>query len=659
MCGLTGFWAGTLAFDLEATVAHMADTLYHRGPDGSGVWSDREAGLALGHRRLAILDLSPAGHQPMSSSSGQYVLAFNGEVYNHLLLRQELQASSSRIWRGHSDTETLLAAFEQWGVEATLSRCVGMFAMAIWDRQTSALVLARDRLGEKPLYYGWFGGALLFGSELKALRAFPGCAPEIDRDVLATYLRYNCVPAPRSIYQGIHKVEPGCLLRFTSPVAPSGPRPPMVGSAGSVDVRRWWSLAEVATAARQAPIDDEREAVLLLEARLTEAVRLQSLSDVPLGAFLSGGVDSSTIVALMQSVATSPVRTFTIGFEQSAHDEAAHARLVAQHLGTDHTEMRVSSKDVLDVVPRLPVLYDEPFADSSQLPTFLVCQQARRHVTVALSGDGADELFGGYSRYHLSRRIWDRVGHWPGPLRRVLGEALDLPSPAQWETLARMAAAWKGRGLVSLPGDKAHKLAKLLKSSADLEDLYASLVSEWHDPAAVVLGCSPQLAPNFDAATTEWPEEDRMMFQDALTYLPDDILCKVDRAAMGASLETRVPFLDHRIVELSWRMPLSMKIRDGQGKWAVRQVLYKHVPKALIERPKQGFAAPVADWLRGPLRAWAEALLSESRLKQEGFFHPAVVRRKWDEHVSGRKNWQYSLWSILMFQAWLEHQTVP
>jgi asparagine synthase (glutamine-hydrolysing) len=669
MCGLAGVWVAKPASigNLSGIVSGMADAIRHRGPDDDGVWVDESQGVALSHRRLAILDLSEAGHQPMKSAGGRFVLAYNGEIYNHLEIRAELQAlGAAPAWRGHSDTETLLAAFECWGIEAALAKTVGMFAIAVWDTQTRSLHLARDRFGEKPLYYGWVGSggnsAFAFGSELKALRAYPGFSNPVSREALALYMRFNYVPAPHSIYQGIYKLEPGCMLSVSGavPPAPNSPlRPP--ATHDGLTLRRWWSLAAVAEAGAQNLFSDETEAVDALEQRLKDAVRLQSLADVPLGAFLSGGVDSSTIVALMQQQATRPVKTFTVGFEEAGFDESPYARAVAQHLGTDHTEVFVTVVEALAVVPRLPAIYDEPFADSSQIPTHLVCRAARQQVTVALSGDAGDELFGGYNRYFWGPRLWRGLSWLPHFARQALGTAISAVPAAQWNALSRPfnGMLYGTRGIAGF-GDKAHKLAVRLSGVRDLDDLYRSLVSEWQDPAQVVKGVAGRVTEPASLLDDPLPahgtEQDalRMMYRDSLTYLPDDILCKVDRAAMAASLETRVPFLDHRVAELAWQLPLNMKIRDGEGKWALRQVLYKYVPRKLIERPKAGFGVPVGQWLRGPLRDWAEALLDEKRLLSEGYFHPAPIRTKWAEHLSGRNDHTASLWSVLMFQAWLE-----
>jgi asparagine synthase (glutamine-hydrolysing) len=684
MCGITGFWevSSRTEGELNELARGMANAIAHRGPDDTGAWSDPQAGIALGHRRLSIIDLSPAGHQPMASSSGRFVIAFNGEIYNHLELRAELDNSSNssalprvagatQKWRGYSDTETLLAGFEHWGVAATLAKTVGMFAIVLWDSEQRTLHLARDRFGEKPLYYGWtgsgVGNAFVFGSELKSLRTFPGFSSPVCRGALAQYMRFQYVPAPRSIYQGIYKLEPGCLLSIKGAapmVAPSQPlRPPAVYE--NLILSRWWSLADVVQIGAQNPITNEVDAVDALEQRLYDAVKLQSLADVPLGAFLSGGVDSSTIVSLMQQQAMSPVKTFTVGFEESGFDEAPYARSVAKHLGTDHTELFVTAAEAQDVIAQLPSMYDEPFADSSQIPTHLVCRAAREHVTVALSGDAGDELFGGYNRYFWGPRIWAKLAWLPYPVRQVLGAAISAVPVAGWDALGLPVNTLLpgGKGIVNA-GDKAHKLAARLRDVRDLDDLYKSLVSEWQDPAQVVRGdngCSV-LEPG-SLLDDELPKSGlsgdfnsplRMMYRDSMTYLPDDILCKVDRAAMASSLETRVPFLDHRVAELAWRMPLGMKIMDGQGKWPLRKVLDRHVPRKLIDRPKAGFGIPVGQWLRGPLRPWAENLLDQNRLSAEGYFYAGPVRKKWAEHLSGQRDHTASLWTVLMFQAWLQ-----
>jgi len=647
----------------------MACAIVHRGPDDAGVWVDEMAGVALAHRRLSILDLSSAGHQPMVSTCGRYVIVFNGEIYNHLALRRELEVTcpattgnpeggsppppllsqcegSGMNWRGYSDTETLLRGIATWGVEEALKRCVGMFAFALWDRALRRLTLARDRLGEKPLFYGWQGNTFLFGSELKALRAHPSFQGNINRNALALYMRHNVIPAPYSIYQDICKLPPGSYLiveargRNAQPVA-------------------YWSAQNAAETGRLSPFTgSEAEAESALDKVLQQAVAGQMMADVPLGAFLSGGVDSSTVVALMQAQSDKACRTFTIGFHEEGYNEAKHAHIVAQHLGTEHTELYVTSQQAMAVIPRLPMLYDEPFADSSQIPTFLVSELARRHVTVSLSGDGGDELFGGYNRYLWVANIWRGIGRIPRPLRAALAGVLTTLPPSAWNQVFKKLAhllpvGWR----YTTPGDKLHKLAEILALRTQ-EEIYLGLVSHWKHPAEVVRGAHEPATVLTDSA--QWADlpdfEQRMMYLDQMTYLPDDILTKVDRAAMSVSLETRVPLLDHRVVEFAWSLPLSMKIRNGQGKWLLRQVLYRYVPKELIERPKIGFGIPLDVWLRGPLKGWAEALLDETRLVREGFLNPGPVRGKWAEHLAGRRNWAYYLWDVLMFQAWLEIQ---
>ncbi|MDE2382835.1 MAG: asparagine synthase (glutamine-hydrolyzing), partial [Xanthomonadaceae bacterium] len=624
MCGLTGFWQPDAAADQLAPLAQaMASRIAHRGPDDHGVWTDTGAGLALAHRRLSVLDLSPAGHQPMLSASGRWVIAFNGEIYNHLALRKQLEAShAAPAWRGHSDTETLLAGIEAWGVEETLKRSVGMFAIALWDRERRELWLARDRLGEKPLYYGWQGNTFLFGSELKALRAHPAFNAAVDRGALALLLRHNYVPDPHSIWQGIHKLPPGTWLKLRQ------------GEREAQPVA-YWSLAEVAERGTANPFaGSEAEALDALERLLGDAVQGQMVADVPLGALLSGGIDSTLVTALMQARSSRPVRTFTIGFHEKAFDEAGYAHQIAAHLGTEHTELYLSAQDALNLIPRLPEIYDEPFADSSQLPTHLVMKLARQHVTVALSGDAGDEFFGGYNRYFLGPKVWQRIGWMPAPLRHALGRALTaVPAPAM-NTAFALPARMAG---IALPGDKAHKLGHRLRGLRNMDDMYVSLVTEWQDVTGMVVqGVIP---PNLLDQREDWPKfadpAQRMMALDALTYLPGDILTKVDRAAMAVSLETRAPFLDRDVVEFAWILPMHMKLRDGKGKWLLRQLLDRHVPRALIERPKQGFGIPLDAWLRGPLRDWAEALLSEERLRREGYLHPAPIRQAWQRHVRG------------------------
>ena len=651
MCGIAGFvgFRHLEGGSLASTAQAMGRAILHRGPDDGGIWRDDDANVMLVHRRLSILDLSPAGHQPMESGSGRYVLAFNGEIYNHNELRDSLAASGQHghadgglVWRGHSDTETLLAGIDAWGLEETLKRTVGMFALALWDKSDRSLTLARDRMGEKPLYYGWLGGVFLFGSELKALKAHPAFEGEIDRGAIASQMRYNYVPAPHSIYRGIFKLPQGHCVKVKA-YAINEQREPWP----------YWSLSQAITRGRANQFDcSDSDAVDALHTLLRSTVSSQMVADVPLGAFLSGGVDSSTIVALMQSQSSRPVKTFTIGFGEEGYNEAVHAKAVAAHLGTEHTELYVSSKQAQDVIPRLPSLYDEPFSDSSQIPTFLVSQMTRDHVAVSLSGDAGDELFGGYNRYLMTSGLWKKISSLPLSLRKAAASLLKIPSPDLYNGFFRRLPLFSKYPNL---GDKIHKGSGLI-SCQDWSDLYLNLTSHWTDPDSLVINGTefPTAASRLEFSGLDILE--KMMALDASTYLPDDILCKVDRAAMGVSLETRVPMLDHRIVEFAWRLPLHMKIRDGQGKWILRQVLYKYVPSKLIERPKMGFGVPIGSWLRGPLRDWAEGLLSEPRLLQEGYFDPKPIRKKWTEHLSGQCNWQYYLWDVLMFQAWLEAQ---
>lgn len=648
MCGITGFWQspGEGEVDLLARARAMALQMEHRGPDDAGEWADETAGVALGFRRLAIVDLSPTGHQPMASASGRYVIIFNGEVYNFASVRAELERLGHRF-RGTSDTEVILAAVEQWGLTAALERFIGMFAIALWDRQERALHLVRDRLGIKPIYYGWMGGAFLFGSELKSLAAHPAFRAEIDRDALALYLRHGYVPSPYSIYRGIHKLPPGSVLTLRAADDEAAVPAP------------FWSAREIVEAGAADPFTgSEPAAVDALDALLGDAVGLRMIADVPLGAFLSGGIDSSTVVALMQAQSARPVKTFTIGFREAAYDEAAHAAEVARHLGTEHTSLVVTPEEARAVIPRLPAMFDEPFADSSQIPTFLVSQLARQDVTVSLSGDGGDELFGGYNRYFWGDRIWSKVGRVPAPARAAGTRALTALSPAAWDRqFERLGPLLPSGFRQRTPGDKLHKLANVL-AVENSEELYLRLVSQWDRPDDVVIGGRERPTAITDrsrwAALPEFPS--RMMFLDLISYLPDDILTKVDRASMATSLEARVPLLDHRVVAFAASVPLSMKVRNGEGKWLLRQVLYRYVPRELVERPKMGFGVPIDAWLRGPLRAWADDLLDERRLRAEGYFNPAPIRQKWQEHLSGARNWQNQLWTVLQFQAWLTAQ---
>ena len=656
MCGIAGLWrfGGGQVSELQNHARVMTDAIARRGPDDSGLWCDPTAGLALVHRRLAILDLSPSGHQPRVSATGRFVIAFNGEIYNHLDLRQQLERAGLLHcpWRGHADTETLLAAIEAWGLEAALQRCVGMFALALWDRREHCLQLARDRFGEKPLYWGLSGTgkerALLFGSELAALRAWPGFINPIHRPALAQLLRFGAIAAPRSIYSGIQQLLPGHLVTINVPHPAEPPQP-----------QPWWCFRSMLAECLAEPFTDPGAAFKTLEAALSTAVQQQSLADVPLGSFLSGGIDSSLITALLQAQSSRPVRTFTIGFEEAGFNEAPYARAVAAHLGTDHSEIILTAADAQALIPQLPRLYSEPFSDASQLPTHLVCREARRSgLTVALSGDGGDELFGGYNRYFWGPRIWNRLAWLPGPLRRSLGLAIRTLQPAGWDALGR-----------SLPihqlGHKAHKLADRLQHVRSADDLYRSLVSEWRDPAALLQPDADGSLIQEPSSPLNWPlpaglsgdAVARMMATDTLNYLPNDILTKVDRAAMAASQETRAPFLDRRVAEVAWRLPMAMKIHPGKGggisKWALRQILYKHVPPELIERPKAGFGIPIGQWLRGPLRGWAEDLLEPGLMQRQGYLRPEPMQVLWRQHLRGRFDHTTRLWSVITWLGWL------
>lgn len=651
MCGIAGLIDPRAeSSDLRLIASRMADQLSHRGPDGAGVWG--EGCVALSHRRLAIVDLTEAGAQPMHAACRRFVIAFNGEIYNHGELRCRLAAEGAAPdWRGHSDTETLLAGIAHWGLDETLRRSAGMFALALWDRRERRLSLARDRIGEKPLYWGWAGRALVFGSELKALRKHPDFPRDVCRQAVAQYLRFSYVPAPRSIHPGVYKLEPGCILTVHGAPPPASPNAPLRPgeSCGALSIRRYWSLNELIDSSAQACFDTEAEALAALEGALRRAVGRQMIADVPLGAFLSGGIDSSLIVALMQAQSSRPIRTFTVGFENPAFNEAPYAAAVARHLCAEHTELTVTEAEAREVIPLLPEMYDEPFADSSQIPTHLVCKAARANVTVALSGDAGDELFGGYNRYFWGPRIWQQLDWMPHRLRVALGRAIAGIPVGSWDRFGDLTG-----GRVTRPGHKAHKLAARLRDLRTMDDLYRSLVSEWPGTAMVIgLENAGQTMLDDPLPTTLVDDAaGRMMAQDIRTYLPDDILCKVDRAAMAVSLETRVPFLDPDVLAASARLPAHMKIRDGQGKWALRQILDRHVPRALIERPKTGFSVPVADWLRGPLRGWAEDLLSDENLRRDGLIDPVPVRQAWSEHLSGRSDLSHRLWIVLMLMAW-------
>jgi len=648
MCGLTGFLERGAPRHPEESitrVTRMADQIMRRGPDNAGAWIDLEGRVALGFRRLSILDLSPEGHQPMLSASGRYAIVYNGEVYNFQDLRHTLeQMGIAPAFRGHSDTEVMLAAFDAWGVEEAVRRFNGMFALALWDREERVLHLVRDRMGIKPLYYGWSGDVFLFGSELKAMRAHPDFRGEIDRGCLTLLLRYGYIPAPYSIYRGIHKLMPGTRVALS------------LESSDTPAPIEYWSALETANHGLANPLTcSDEEATERLDALLRDAVALRMHADVPLGAFLSGGIDSSTVVALMQAQSGRPVKTFSIGFHEEGYNEAHHASAVATHLGTDHTELYVTASEAMAVIPQLPAIYDEPFADSSQIPTFLVSQLAREHVTVSLSGDGGDELFAGYDRYFLGSRLWQKCGQAPAPVRSMAASALTCIRPGDWDRLFGLFGPLLPAGMKkSRPGDKLHKLGEILRVGSS-EALYHALMSYWKEPGSLTGVASDPVTVFTDPGrrTNARSFIDRARFLDLAQYLPDDILTKVDRASMAVSLEARVPLLDHRVAEFAWRAPAAMLVRNGGGKWLLRQVLYRYVPPSLIERPKMGFGVPIEAWLRGPLRHWAEDLLDDRRLRDEGFFDPAPIRQKWVEHLSGARNWRDYLWMILMFQSWL------
>lgn len=642
MCGFAGcfeFRRSSSAERLRDVVGRMNRALSHRGPDDEGVWLDAERGIALGHRRLSIVDLSPAGHQPMVSGSGRYVIAYNGEIYNHRDLRRELEASGT-TFRGNSDTEVIVEGSDAWTPAALIERINGMFAYALWDRQQQELYLVRDRLGIKPLYWGYRNGWLLFGSELKAFRAHDGWEPRINRGAIAAYLRHTYIPAPFTVYEGVHKLEPGTFAKFRA------------DGAGEPIITRFWDLQRVAEAGLSSRLDlSDAEAVDQLHDLLKDAVGRRMLADVPLGAFLSGGVDSSTVAALMQAQSSVPVRTYSIGFGADEFNEAPYARAVAEHLGTDHTELYVTPKDGLDTIPELADWYDEPFADSSQIPTLLLSKLTRRHVTVALSGDGGDELFAGYTRYFWALDLNRGLSRIPQPARRGLARALRAVPSTVWTEPLRHAPRAITRKI------NASRIEKLLQvlGSADQDSLYRQLLTLWVDPERVVLNGSELRGKLWDTSLTAGIGEflERMQFLDTVTYLPDDILTKVDRASMAVALEVRVPIIDYRVVEFSWRLPVHQKVREGTGKWILRKVLDRYVPRELIDRPKMGFGVPIGDWLRGELREWAEDLLSERTLKEQGLLAAAPVRRAWQQHLNRDRDWEHHLWTVLMLQAWL------
>ena len=658
MCGITGFVS---KFDLpkdnlSKIINNMSLTLLHRGPDDSGFWVDEENQIGLGHTRLSILDLSSAGHQPMISSSNRYVITYNGEIYNHANLRKEIGESRKArklnlSWEGHSDTETLLMCIEEWGFEQTISKLVGMFSICLFDKFSRTLYLARDRMGEKPLYYGYVDSSFVFSSELKSLKEFPNFNNDISRNALKKYFQLMYIPCPYSIYENIFKLEPGHFISISIDDVLSA-------ETLKKKIKPYWDLKDYVIENNKTSKDysSDEKYLIELEDHLEEAIKSQSIADVSLGAFLSGGIDSSLITSLMQKNSSDPVKTFTVGFEEAAFDESSFAKDIATHLGTDHSELFVSSKEAREVIPNLPHIYDEPFADSSQIPTYLVCAAASSKVKVALSGDAGDELFGGYNRYLWGPKLWNKVSWAPFQLRNFLGYSIDSIPSYGWNALEKSLNTLSGRNINKI-GNKVSKLSKGMRVARNINDLYISLISEWNDPDDIVIDDFNSSNEFFSVLNTDGPYKNsslNMMYKDSLTYLPDDILCKVDRAAMANSLETRVPFLDHRVVEFAMKMPLNMKIRDGRGKWALRQILYKYVPQSMLDRPKTGFSIPVGEWLRGPLKDWAEDLMDEEKLIKQGFLNHTTVRQAWILHLSGKNDYTSRIWSVLMFQSWLD-----
>lgn len=625
MCGIVGFWdtaAQTTPDVAENILLKMRQKLTHRGPDGAGLWLCMEQGIALAHTRLAILDLSPQGVQPMHSQSGRYTITFNGEIYNHKQLKAKLDADIAPSWRGHSDTEIILAAFEAYGIERALKEFVGMFAIALWDNTDNALYLIRDRLGEKPLYYGWLGNTLIFGSELSALKQHYAWKQAISSHAVHLLMQYNCIKAPYTIYEDIYKVMPGHLLR--------------INKQKEVKDITYWQLKEVVE--KGGIVIDTTTAINTLEQHLQRAISWQMLADVPVGAFLSGGIDSSTVVALMQAQSKQPIKTFTIGFDNASYNEAEYAKQIAKHLGTTHTELYATENDMQSLVPQIANIYDEPFADSSQLPTYIVARLAKQHVTVSLSGDGGDELFGGYNRYIWTEQVWRYLRLCPKPLRKALAAIIHQVPTNAWDKITPSSTK------INAPGEKIHKLARVCCAN-NLPELYQLLQTQW------------PVTPNFTNSHQELLNTDftsNMMYADTMQYLPDDILVKVDRAAMAVSLETRMPFLDHHVLEYAWSLPMDLKIRNKQNKWIVRQILNRYVPNHLFERPKMGFGVPIHTWMRGSLREWAEDLLSKTMLNKHNILDKQAIDKKWQQHVTGTHDWQHHLWTVLMFQSWYE-----
>lgn len=641
MCGIVGFISSDSNTQLEKNIKLMLETLNHRGPDDSGTWIDSKSGVAFGHKRLSVIDISEAGHQPMISKCGRYLIVFNGEIYNHLTLRHKLKESH---WRGNSDTETLLECISQWGVNKTLKSLSGMFAFALWDIQTQKLILARDRFGEKPLFYGWSNNQFLFGSELKALKKIPKFNNPINRNALDLYFQFSNVPSPYSIYEDIYKLEPGYFLVLNRNEL----------SKKIIQIISYWNIDEVVRNSKENIIRNENEAIAKVDSSLRRSLSEQSIADVPLGAFLSGGIDSSLIVSILQSQSDKPIQTFTVGFEEKRFDESVYAGDVARHLRTEHNEIIVTSADAISVIDKLPELYDEPFSDSSQIPTYLICKAARSKVTVALSGDGGDELFGGYNRYFWGPRIWNQINWMPYSLRKLISYSIRGISLNNWDNLN---AIFPKNLLPSSLGEKAHKFSNLLANINSIEELYIRLVSDWQNTDKLVKR-SKSVPTKLDEINkySQLKSEEMMMMMDIKTYLTDDILTKVDRASMGISLETRAPFLDYRLAELAWQIPLNMKIRDNKGKWILRKILEQHVPSKMINRPKTGFGVPIGEWICGPLQEWAEDLLERKILEEQGYLNVELVQKYWNEHLQGKSDWTGRIWSILMFQAWLRNQ---
>jgi asparagine synthase (glutamine-hydrolysing) len=639
MCGISGIYSLEKSSDLLKSIAfNMSKSMAHRGPDDEGIWHDKGNNLALSHRRLSIIDTSDGGHQPMTSKCGRYTIVFNGEIYNHHFLRKKLQVDINAKWQGGSDTEVLLLAIASWGLKSALKQSEGMFALALWDSVEQKLFLARDRFGEKPLYYGDIGKDFVFGSELKALRLHPEFNNEVDRNSITSFLQYSYIPSPKSIYKNIYKLPPAHILSVNL-------------KNGQKQKISYWSLDNNL----QNEVFDRELLLSQLKLKLDSAISDQMLADVPVGAFLSGGIDSSLIVALMQEQSSKPIRTFSIGFSDSKYDESLYAREVSRHLGTKHSELIVSPKELLDVVPKLPVLYDEPFGDSSQVPTFLLSKLARDDVKVALSGDGGDEVFGGYNRHLWSQNIWGRMRKLPLWLRRYLGFILSLPNEQRWNQIySLLEFIVPIRYRIRLPGEKMKKVAISL-SALSIEDLYECLTSLWIDAEKIVINPDNSERNIIDIKGNSIAE--KMMFLDLGIYLPGDILTKVDRAAMGVSLETRIPFLNHKVVEFAWNMPLEMKIYNGESKWALRRILENYIPSKLINRPKMGFGVPIDSWLRGPLLDWSKDLLSAELIKKDGYFDYGEIQKIYLEHQSGKYNHHHKLWNILMFQIWLHNKS--